>query len=220
MIRFSKNIIRSFKDLPNKTSLIIHSIGCNFKCYQCFNYETLVHNPLDVCDEKYILDQIELNGYLADAVIISGGEFLLNDINEIYFFLKELKGIFNGLIIINTNGTSPDKMQKLIDVNRVDGFHTDMKLPYHLLDSNKDSELIKGVIGKILSANEINNMLQSLELTVRYDKGYSQIRSVKYPFLNLNAFEENQKYIDKLNKKYNKQTIYYINTFIEEEIEN
>ncbi len=218
MIKFSKNIIRSFRDLPNKTSLVIHSIGCNFKCYQCFNYETLVHNPLDICDEKYILDQIELNGYLANALIISGGEFLLNDTNEIYFFLKQLKEIFNGLIIINTNGTSPNKMQKLIDVNRVDGFHTDMKLPYHLLDSNKDSELIKEIIGKFLSTNEINNIIQSLELTVQCDKGYSQIRSVKYPFLHPSTFKENQKYVDILNVKYNKQTPYYTNEFMEGEI--
>ena len=218
MIKFSKNIIRSFRDLPNKTSLVIHSIGCNFKCYQCFNYETLVHNPLDVCDEKYILDQIELNGYLADAIIISGGEFLLNDINEIYFFLKQLKEIFDGLIIINTNGTSPDKMQKLIDVNRVDGFHTDMKLPYHLLNSNKDSKLIKGVIGKILSINEIDNILQSLELTIQCDKGYSQIRSVEYPFLHPSVFEENQIYVDMLNEKYNKNIMYYVNDFVGGEI--
>jgi len=218
LIKFSKNIIRSFRDLPNKTSLVIHSIGCNFKCYQCFNYETLVHNPLDICDEKYILDQIELNGYLANALIISGGEFLLNDTNEIYFFLKQLKEIFNGLIIINTNGTSPNKMQKLIDVNRVDGFHTDMKLPYHLLDSNKDSELIKEIIGKFLSTNEINNIIQSLELTVQCDKGYSQIRSVKYPFLHPSTFKENQKYVDILNVKYNKQTPYYTNEFMEGEI--
>ena len=218
MIRFSKNIIRSFRDLPDKTSLVIHSIGCNLKCYQCFNYETLVYNPLDICDEKYILNQIQLNGYLVDAVIISGGEFLLNDTNEIYFFLKQLKEIFNGLIIINTNGTSPDKMQKLIDVNRVDGFHIDMKLPYHLLDSNKDNELIKSIIGKVLSTNEIDNILQSLELTVQCDKGYSQIRSVKYPFLHSSAFKENQKYVDMLNTKYNKDTPYYINEFIEGEI--
>ena len=218
MIKFSKNIIRSFRDLPDKISLVIHSIGCNFKCYQCFNYEALVHNPLDICDEKYILYQIELNGYLADAIIISGGEFLLNDINRIILFLKELKEIFNGLIIINTNGTSPDKMQKLIDVNYVDGFHTDMKLPYHLLNPNKDYELIKSVIGKTLSISEIENVLQSLELTIQCDKGYSQIRSVKYPFLHSSAFEENHKYIDMINVKYNKQTPYYVNEFMEGEI--
>jgi pyruvate-formate lyase-activating enzyme len=176
-----------------------------------------VHNPLDVCDEKYILDQIELNGYLADAVIISGGEFLLNNVDKIYFFLRQLKEIFNGLVIINTNGTSPDKMQKLIDISRFDGFHTDMKLPYHLLDSNKDSELVKSIIGRVLSTNEIDNILQSLELTVQYDKGFNQIRSVKYPFLHQSAFKENQKYINGLNEKYNKCTQYYINEFMEGE---
>ena len=203
--------------MPNKTSLIIHSLGCNFKCYQCFNYETLVRNPLDVCDEDYILDQIKLNGYLADAIILSGGEFLLNNIDEIILFLKKLKEIYNGLIIINTNGSSPNKMQKLINGNYVDGFHTDMKLPYYLLDIEKDSELIKAIVGKKLTANKIDRILQSLELTIQCDKGYSQIRSVKYPFLHPSAFKENQIYIDKLNKKYNKHTKYYVNIFIKGE---
>ena len=217
MIKFSKNIIRSFIDLPDKISLVIHSIGCNLNCYQCFNYEALVHNPLDICNEQYILDQIKLNGYLVDAIIISGGEFLLNDIDEIILFLKKLKEIFNGLIIINTNGTSPNKIQELININWVDGFHTDMKLPYHLLNIKKDSELIKVIVGKELTINKINNILQSLKLTVQCDKGYSQIRSVKYPFLHPNTFKENQKYIDRLNEKYNKQTPYYINMFVEQD---
>ena len=215
MIKFSKNIIRSFKDLPNKTSLIIHSIGCNFKCYQCFNYETLVHNPLDICNEQYILNQIKLNGYLADAIIISGGEFLLNNINDILLFIKQVKEIFDGLIIINTNGTSPNKMQQLITANRVDGFHTDMKLPYHLLDIKKDTELIKIIIGKELTFDIIDNILESIKLTIQCDKEYSQIRSVKYPILNPNAFIENQLYINLLNEKYNKNTPYYINEYLE-----
>jgi pyruvate formate lyase activating enzyme len=214
LIKFSKNIIRSFKDLPDKTSLIIHSLGCNFKCYQCFNYEALVHNPLDICNEEFILDQIKLNGFLADAIIFSGGEFLLNSLDDIISFLVKVKNIFNGIIIINTNGTSPDKIQKLSKYDYVHGFHTDMKLPYHLLNE-EDSELILGTIGKELSINDINNILKSIEYTIKYDQGHSQIRSVKYTFLHPSAFIENQKYIDLLNSKYNKQTKYYINEFIE-----
>ena len=102
MMLFSKNIIRSFTDLPNHTSLIIHSIGCNLKCYKCFNYETLVANPQNVCDKNGVLSQIKTNGYLSDAIILSGGEFLNNDLNEIKMFINELKEIYDGLIIIKT----------------------------------------------------------------------------------------------------------------------
>jgi hypothetical protein len=77
---------------------------------------------------------------------------------------------------------------------------------------------MNSIIGNVLSTNEIDNILQSLELTVQCDKGYSQIRSVKYPFLHSSAFKENQKYVDMLNTKYNKDTPYYINEFIEGEI--
>lgn len=214
MIKFSKNIIRSFIDLPNKSSMMIHSIGCNLKCYQCFNYEALVHNPLDICDEEYILNQIELNGFLFDAIIISGGEFLMNDIDNIITFIKNVRKVFQKIIIINTNGTFPDKIKSLYKLDIIDGFHTDMKLPYHLLNTDEDDELIKEIIGKTLSITDIGNILLSIENTVKYDKGYSQIRSVKYPMLDDSAFKENKTLIKNLNIKYSKNVKYIVNEFV------
>jgi len=164
-----------------------------------------------VCDEKYIKEQIRLNERLVDAIIISGGEFLINEITDIENFLCDIKN----KIIINTNGSYPDKMEYLISKGLVDGFHTDMKLPYHLLDCHCDKDLIELIVGRYLSESEISRFISSLEITVKTDKGYNQIRSVKYPFMDDSAFNENRRFIDGLNKKYNKNTPYYINDFIE-----
>lgn len=184
-------------------------------CYQCFNYEALVHNPVDVCDEEYILEQIKTNEKIFDAVILSGGEFLLNKIEDIIYFVTAIRKIYNGLIIVNTNGTQPNKMKILIDQELVDGFHSDMKLPYYLLDAYEDQELIKLTVGKELNQNSIDEIIKSIEYTIQYDKGFSQIRSVKYPFMNESSFDVDRFYIERLNKKYNKNTHYYINEFID-----
>jgi len=147
MMLFSKNIIRSFVDLPNHTSLIINTIGCNLHCYKCFNYKALVSdvNETETCDKMYILSQVKQNGYLSDAIILSGGEFLLNKSSDIAVFLEDLKAYYDGLIIVNTNGCFPEKMRKIRHL--IDGFHTDMKLPYQYIDSEGDAEIIKLTLG-------------------------------------------------------------------------
>lgn len=212
MIEFSKNIIRSFIDLPNNLSLIIHSIGCNLNCFHCFNFESMVANPVDVCGSEYILEEIKRDGFLSTAIIFSGGEFLLNRIDDLMIFLTDVRKIYRGIIIVNTNGTFPKKMMALVESDLVDGFHTDMKLPYNLIN-NDSAEFIKLATG--IEKINIEDILKSLEYTVMYDKGYSQIRSVMYPFLDSNVFDNNQEYVNILNVKYQKNTHYYKNEFID-----
>jgi len=198
-------------------SLIIHSIGCNLNCYQCFNYKDFVSQPQNICDEEYILHEIKMNGYLSDAIIFSGGEFLKNPVDEIVLFLSDVKQIYKGLIIINTNGSYPSKIKVLNEKNLIDGFHTDMKLPYYEFDNEipQETELILGIPKESM---DMNSFLQSIEYTVQFDKGYSQIRSVKYPFMNDEVFERNKIYVQQLNLKHNKNTSYSVNEFIESEI--
>jgi pyruvate-formate lyase-activating enzyme len=206
---FSNKIIRSFVDLPDFMSLIIHSVGCNLHCYKCFNYEPLVERPADTCQPEELLKKIQHVSSLSDAIIISGGEFLSNKTEDIIHFIQQLKLFYHGLVIINTNGCFPDKM-KLIG-KLVDGFHTDMKLPFYYVDIDIDRDVMQMVLGKIVDPNII---LESIEYTIQADKGYSQIRSVNYELFDDNTFVENKKYIDSLNQKYRKNTPYYVNKLL------
>ena len=38
---YFSEIIETLKDHPNKYALEIFTIGCNFKCFHCHNYEEL-----------------------------------------------------------------------------------------------------------------------------------------------------------------------------------
>jgi organic radical activating enzyme len=206
---FSNKIIRSFVDLPDHTSLIIHSIGCNLNCYQCFNYKPLIEHPADTCATEELLEKLKCVGSLSDAIIVSGGEFLNNKTEDIIHFLQQLKLFYRGLVIINTNGCFPDKM-KLIG-KMVDGFHTDMKLPFYCVDIDIDRDIMQMLLGEVIDPNIA---LESIEYTIQSDKGYSQIRSVDYELFDKNTFAENKRYIESLNHKYGKNTPYFVNKLL------
>jgi organic radical activating enzyme len=162
----------------------------------------------EICNEDYIIQLIKNNGFIFDAVIISGGEFLLNDLNEIVTFLSDARKIYNGVLIINTNGTFPDKIKRLSDSMLIDGFHTDLKFPINIENPllAEQSTGIKNV--------KLNDIIRSLEYTIQFDRGYSQIRSVKYPFVDDNMIALNKLYLSDLNNRFKKQTPYYVNEFI------
>jgi pyruvate-formate lyase-activating enzyme len=201
-MQFSKKIIRSFIDLPDHTSMIIYSIGCNLRCYQCFVYDSLVTNPVDICDENYIIDQIKQNGFLFDSIIISGGEFLINKIEDIISFLQNIRLIFYGLIIVNTNGTYTDKLKQIKDLKLVDGIHLDIKLP-----PNTINKQITGVMEY--------NIAESISIVSKNNSEYSQFRTVKYPILNESIFIEIKEYVDQINIKNQSNIRWYLNEFLE-----
>jgi pyruvate-formate lyase-activating enzyme len=160
-----------------------------------------------------ICEYIKRNDFLFESIVLSGGEYLISPLDTLMHDLTKLRNSTNKKIIIYTNGMFPEKMIAIKDL--VDGFHTDMKLPYHLLDIYEDEEIIKTTLGIMANQTILDKLNKSIELTVKLDKGNNQIRSVKYPFMNESAFEENMDHIKKLNNTYVKNTKYYINSFVE-----
>jgi len=216
MIKYYDKFTTSISEINNSPTLIIHSLcGCNLKCYNCINYEELIiKKHKNYYNINQVIELLKLNAYLYEYIVISGGEYLINDIEEILFDIKQIKNIINSPLIIYTNGTFPLKIQKILQCNIVDGIHTDMKLPYQYLKHDIDKDIIFKTLGVNISRKIIKNMLLSLQYTVQFDKGLNQIRSVKYPFLDNNVFEDNKKYIEELNVKYKKNVPYKINKYI------
>ena len=216
MIKYYPKLSISMSEINYEPTLLLFSLeGCTFHCYKCLNYKTLIETKYDkykIIDD--ICDYLKHNDYLFESIVLSGGEYLVSPLDTLMSDLVKIRNITKKKIIIYTNGMFPDKMIALKDI--VDGFHVDMKLPYHLLDAEQDKELINITFGKDLSQSVINKLMKSIELTVSLDKGNNQIRSVRYPFLNDTAFEANKKYIEQLNNEFCKNTLYQVNNFIEE----
>lgn len=216
-IKYYKKIIFSMSEIENHPVLLIHALtGCMFHCYKCFNYEELIekqHTHYYTIDD--VIHVIDRQKNMIDYVLISGGEYLLAPLDSLIHDLGKIRQATDRKIIIYTTGFELEKMKQLTKLNLVDGFHVDMKLPYHLLTMD-DQDLIEHTMGiKINDLTIIKRLMEAIEFVVMSDQGLNQVRSVKYPFLDASAFEECKSFIDNLNHLYNKNIPYFANQFLD-----
>lgn len=216
MIKYYNKLILSLSEIENHPSLLVHGLtGCMFHCFECFNYDELItkkHDKYYTVDDliDYMIKQQDLFEY----ILFSGGEYMLASLEDLQHDLSKIKNAVDKKIIIYTTGYDLKKMKALNEKKLVDGFHIDMKLPYHLLSAD-DFDLIELAMGiKVKDLKLIQNLMDSIEYVVKNDQGLSQIRSVKYPFLDDSAFIECKSFINHLNDLYNKNIVYEAHTFI------
>lgn len=216
MLAFYPRFIRTFDDLPGHVSLLIHVWnGCNMRCYGCHNYgELIAAGPDDSqLSAEQTIRRLADCGRLFDAVLLSGGEFLMNGLAEIERFLVQVRASFPGKIVVFTNGTFPRKLRRLLDARLIDGAHIDMKLPYHCLDPVLDREVYEAIIGVAPSARCVRDMLEAVETVVRHNSRISQVRTVRYPLLSDEYFEHIRSYVHELKIRHNSAVSYFLNPY-------
>lgn len=117
----------SLIEYPGKISTVVFTGGCNFRCPFCYNAE-LVERPHRLSDlgEEAVLQYLEENRELYQALVISGGEPTLNA--QLPEFLAEVKalGLCAGL---ETNGSNPTMVARLLELGLVDYLAMDVKAP-------------------------------------------------------------------------------------------
>ena len=130
----------SLIDYPGKICSIIFTQGCNFRCPYC-------HNP-ELVDPKYFLAPIpedEVFSFLKtrqgklDAVEITGGEPTLQ--KDLINFIQKIKKM-DYLVKLDSNGSNPDVLEKIIKMKIVDYLAMDIKGPlekYQLISNSKVS---------------------------------------------------------------------------------
>lgn len=124
-IEFKGHQKSSFIDYPDKICTVLFTGGCNFKCPYCHNSE-LVENLGETVTEDFVFNFLDSRKKMIDAVCISGGEPTLHD--GLYDFIRKLK--YRGYFVkLDTNGTAPDILDKLIKDKLVDYVAMDIKAP-------------------------------------------------------------------------------------------
>jgi len=123
-------------DYPHKSACILWFAGCNMRCLYCYNPE-IVLGKGSLSFEK-ILSFLHSRKNLLDAVVFSGGECVLH--KNILPLIAEVKKM-GFLVKIDTNGSSPDTMQKLLDQNQIDYIALDYKSPKSKFQSITQSDL-------------------------------------------------------------------------------
>ncbi len=112
-------------DFPPYTASTIFLAGCNFKCGYCHNPDIVLNfNAIPDIEENEVIDYLKEKKMWVDGVCITGGEPTLHP--ELIDFASKLKKI-GMLVKIDTNGTNPDMLKKLIDRKLVDRIAMDIK---------------------------------------------------------------------------------------------
>src|SRR5574344_731954 len=140
-MRFLKNLVKSNHDIEGETALLVHVLaGCNLRCYGCHNAEMMINTASDeTITGDELLKRISDIGEMFDNLIISGGEPTLYP--ELQSFLKKVRKIYSGKIILYSNGQDHDVIANLIRFNLVDGIHMDIKYDVFI---EKINDVIKG----------------------------------------------------------------------------
>ncbi len=117
----------SLADFPGKISAIVFTRGCNFRCPYC-------HNPELVDSARYApeIPQEEILRFLSSrrgqlqGVVLTGGEPTLHD--DLPSFLSEIHAL-GFAAKLDTNGSNPDLLHRLIRDSQVDYVAMDIKAP-------------------------------------------------------------------------------------------
>ncbi len=145
----------SMIDYPEKLAAIVFTKGCNFKCPYCHNPELNdIGTTEDLINENDILEFLKTRQAKLDAVVISGGEPTLQ--KNLISFAKKIKDL-GFLLKLDTNGTKPDIIEKLIQENLLDYIAMDIKTThenYYLFTKNElNIKYITSSINLIINSN-------------------------------------------------------------------
>ena len=113
------------KDFPGYISSTVFVGGCNFRCPYCHNSDLVLRAadlpsfPLD-----YFLSFLDSRKGWLEGICVNGGEPLLHeDLEVLLSIIKERKL----LVKIDTNGSFPLHLEKLINKNLIDYIAMDIK---------------------------------------------------------------------------------------------
>lgn len=112
-------------DFPGTVACTVFTVGCNLRCPFCHN-SALVMNPPEndrLSEDEFFAFLKKRRGIL-DGVAITGGEPLLHaDIGE---FIAKIKSM-GFKVKLDTNGTFPDRLEKILAEGNVDFVAMDIK---------------------------------------------------------------------------------------------
>ena len=131
-------------DYPGKIACTVFTVGCNFRCGFCHNRDLVIlkdfrNKParnathsvagggLKEYREKEIFDFLKKRVGILDGVCITGGEPVLQ--KDLEGFIKKVKKL-GFLVKLDTNGSRPEVLKKLINKKLIDFAAMDVKTTF------------------------------------------------------------------------------------------
>ncbi|MFW9941681.1 MAG: anaerobic ribonucleoside-triphosphate reductase activating protein [Candidatus Thorarchaeota archaeon] len=146
----------STKDIPNRSSMVIFTVGCNFKCKFCHNKYLLHPNVGREYAIKELIDKIITNS-LVSGVSITGGEPTLQiDLPEVCEQIQKT----GKYLSIDTNGSKPHVIENILPyINRV---ALDLK-------GSLNKEKLKEITGIDVDIGDIEKTIEILNRSIGVD---------------------------------------------------
>ncbi len=166
-------------DFPDKVACIVFLVNCNFKCKFCYNKE-LTSNAFFKKSKRKLISQEDFFSFLEskkkmlDGVVITGGEPTLSP--GLIDFINEIKQ--KGFLVkLDTNGSNPEVLKKLIENNLLDYVAMDLKAT-----ENKYEQITQSNVS-------FSNILASVNI-LKNSKVLHEFRTTLYPKLTLEDLKE------------------------------
>jgi pyruvate formate lyase activating enzyme len=115
------------KDFPGFIASTVFLGGCNFRCPYCHNGE-LVLRPERLADipMDFFLAYLDSRKGWLEGICVTGGEPLLAEEIESFLSIIKQRGL---LIKLDTNGSRPDTLERLLEADLIDRAAMDIKAP-------------------------------------------------------------------------------------------
>lgn len=141
-------------DYPGKIACTIFTLGCNFRCQYCYSSELVLPEKIKNqprIEQADLFDFLKGKKGLLEGVVICGGEPTIHgDLPE---FIKKIKDL-GFLVKLDTNGSNPEVLKKLIDKKLIDYVAMDIKAP---------KEKYQEVIGRTIDIRNIEESINILK---------------------------------------------------------
>ena len=115
----------SLVDFDGYTACTLFTGGCNFRCPFCHNGPLVLGvGDLQPYDEEEIFAYLKKRQGIIEGVVITGGEPTLH--NDLPEFIAKIKAL-DYKVKLDSNGTRPEMLERLIDASLVDYVAMDVK---------------------------------------------------------------------------------------------
>ena len=184
----------SLLDYEDKVSVVLFSRACNFRCPFCHNGDSVLNAQEEIKFDE-ILAFLKTRVGLVDAVVFSGGEPTLEPDLEVK--IKAVKSL-GFLIKLDTNGTNPELLEKLLDDKVVDYVAMDIKncpslyaetCGINFINIEKIKKSISIIMNKAPDYEFRTTLVKEFHERMNYDAFYELIKGAKKLFL--------QKFVDR-----------------------
>jgi len=142
-------------DYPGVIATTVFTVGCSFRCPFCHNPELVLRSQFTANgkqEEEFFAHLAKRQGKL-EGVCITGGEPTIQP--DIIEFIKKVKAM-GFLVKLDTNGTRPDVLKKLLDQKLLDFVAMDIKNQLKNYDKTTgvkgDKKRIKLSVGLIMNS--------------------------------------------------------------------